>query len=58
MQVWNLETQRFVKLEEWMKWCPHLATKHIPDETWDNMEEARKEVYKAKEQARQMSGAQ
>lgn len=39
MLVWNMETQEWVKLKAWMRWCPDIVTKHLhyDEEDWKNV---------------------
>lgn len=37
MQVWNLQTEEFIVLKEWMKWCPWIKTSHFTTEQWNEM---------------------
>lgn len=41
-EVWNLDTQRFVKLKSWMRYCPSIVIdrKNKTEDFWNNLKEA------------------
>lgn len=40
MLVWNMSEQKWVRVQQWMRYCPYIWTKGI---LWDEIEDKKNE---------------
>jgi len=42
--AWNMKLETTVEVRKWMRWHPHINTRHIKEEQWAAMQNSNKQI--------------